>query len=286
MKVKNSTIRLMSFNILVDKRTDIPYSWEYRRKQIAALLSYYSPDIFCLQEALEHQKHYLAQCFPEYEAFGVGRTDGRLEGEQVPIFHRKNLFELKAQGYFWLSETPNIPGSIGLDAKCPRTVIWKQLQLKASEQQFIIANTHYDHIGKTANINSAGIIKHELSQVASDCSTIVCGDFNSAEDTPAYKEILSQGFKASASAKEAVCYGMPFTYHRFMMEQYKTDCARLQQEHDRVFRTIDHIFHRGEVSIHHYSILGDNQLGIYPSDHFPVLCDMSLNGKKCEALQD
>lgn len=276
MEERSTTIRLITFNILVDKRTDKPYSWEDRRNQIVDLIEYYNPDIFCLQEAKEHQKEYLAECFPEYEGFGVGRTDGKIAGEQVPIFHRKNMFELKSQGHFWLSETPHIAGSIGWDAKCPRTVIWKQLQHKDLKQAFIIANTHYDHKGATANKNSAKLIKQELSSINPSYTTLLCGDFNSSEQTPAYKELISYGFTDSATAKETVCYGMPFTYHRFLMDQYKTDLTRIQQEHDRVFRTIDHIFHLGEVKILRYGILGDNRLGIYPSDHFPVLCDINF----------
>lgn len=274
MEERKNTIRLMTFNILVDRKTDTPYSWEYRRKQIADLLRYYNPDIFCLQEALEHQKNYFGECFSEYECFGVGRNDGRIDGEQVLIFHRKNMFKLKTQGYFWLSETPHIAGSIGWDAKRPRTVVWKQLQYKDMEQPFIIANTHYDHKGKIANKNSAKILQQELSLIEPRCTTILCGDFNSSEETQAYKEILSCGFIDSSTAKEAVCYGMPFTYHRFLMDQYKTDLHQIQQENDRVFRTIDHVFHCGEIKVLRYGILGDNQLGIYPSDHFPVLCDI------------
>lgn len=276
MGERNNTIRLMTFNILVDRRTDKPYSWEYRRNQIVALLKYYNPDIFCLQEALEHQKDYLAKCFPQYECFGIGRNDGKIDGEQVPIFHRKNMFKLKAQGHFWLSETPHIAGSIGWDAKCPRTVIWKQLHHETMKQPFIIANTHYDHIGKIANKNSAKVLQHELSSIEPRGITLLCGDFNSSEQTPAYKEILSCGFTDSSTAKEVVCYGMPFTYHRFLMDQYKTDLFRIQQEHDRVFRTIDHVFHCGEIKILRYGILGDNRSGIYPSDHCPVLCDISF----------
>jgi len=276
MEERNNIIRLMSFNILVDKRTDTPYFWEYRRCQIAALLKYYNPDIFCLQEALEHQKEYLAEYFQEYEGFGVGRSDGKIDGEQVPIFHRKNMFKLKAQGHFWLSETPHIAGSIGWDAKCPRTVVWKQLQHEAMKQPFIIANTHYDHKGKIANKNSAKVLQQELSSIDSRCTKLLCGDFNSSEETTAYKEILSCGFSDSSKGKEVVCYGMPFTYHRFLMEQYKTDLLSIQQENERVFRTIDHVFHLGGIKVHRYSILGDNQLGMYPSDHFPVLCDISF----------
>jgi len=276
MEENNNTIRLMTFNILVDKHSKTTHSWEYRRQQIVSLLKYYNPDIFCIQEALEHQKAYLEEHFPEYACFGIGRNDGKLDGEQVPIFHRKDMFTLKDEGDFWLSETPHIEGSIGWDAKCPRTVVLKQLQHKASNHSFIIANTHYDHVGKMANANSAQVIHDELSSIKPSCATLLCGDFNSSEQSPAYEQILSNGFMDASIAEGSIFYGLPFTYHRFMMHQYPINILGLQKEHDRIFRAIDHIFYRGGIKILRYGILADNQLGVYPSDHLPVLCDFSF----------
>jgi endonuclease/exonuclease/phosphatase family metal-dependent hydrolase len=273
MEDKINIIRLMTFNILVDKRTDTPFSWESRRQQIVSLLKYYNPDIFCIQEALEHQKSYLLDHFPGYGCYGVGRNDGKLDGEQVPIFHRKDMFTLKGEGNFWLSEAPHIAGGIGWDAKRPRTLVWKMLQHKSSKHCFIIANTHYDNIGKIANSNSADLIHNELSSIVPNCTTLLCGDFNSPKYSPAYEKVLSSGFKDASISNGVISYGLPFTYHRFMMHQYATDLSPLQQEHDRIFRTIDHIFYRGGIKILQYGVLPDNQLGIYPSDHFPVLCD-------------
>lgn len=276
MNGRNNTVRLMTFNILVDRRTDVPYSWNNRRQQIVSLLKYYNPDIFCIQEALEHQKAYIADFFPEYSCFGIGRNDGKLDGEQVPIFHRKDMFTLKVEGHFWLSKTPHIAGSIGWDAKRPRAVIWKQLRYQDSNHSLIIANTHYDHIGKIANVNSAQVIHHELSSIEPSCATLLCGDFNSPEQSPAYKQILASGFLDASKAEETICYGLNFTYHRFLMHEYTTKLLPLQQEHDRIFRAIDHVFYCGGIKILRYGILADNQLGVYPSDHFPVLCDFTF----------
>ncbi|GKU27015.1 endonuclease/exonuclease/phosphatase family protein [Clostridium folliculivorans] len=269
-------LRLMTFNILVDRRTDEPYSWEYRREQILSILKYYNPDIFCIQEALENQKVYLEENLPEYSCFGIGRNDGNLSGEQVPIFHRKNMFDLEDQGCFWLSETPSIAGSIGYDAKCPRTVIWKQLKHKSSNNTFIIANTHYDHVGKAANSKSIHVIKEQLSLFNENIPVILCGDFNSSEQAPAYDEILSQGFIDASKTETTIYYSLPFTYHRFMMSEYKSNMESLQRQHDRIFRAIDHVFYHGSIEFTQYGVLPDNRSGVYPSDHFPVLCDFNL----------
>ncbi|MDT8717727.1 endonuclease/exonuclease/phosphatase family protein [Clostridium sp. 19966] len=274
--MKKRTIRLMTFNILVDKKKEAPYSWEGRREQIVKLLKYYNPDIFCIQEALEHQKIYLAEAFTEYSCFGVGRNDGKGSGEQVPIFYKKDIFTLENEGYFWLSETPEIAGSIGWDAKLPRTVVWKRLKHNLSKKSFLVANTHYDHVGKKANKNSANLIYDELTAKNCDEPIILCGDFNSAEDFSAYKELLACGFKDAYKERDIICYGLPFTYHKFLMDSYIKEAASLQQENDRVFRAIDHVFYIGQVKPMRYGILPDNEAGVYPSDHFPVLCDLAI----------
>ncbi|WP_058302449.1 endonuclease/exonuclease/phosphatase family protein [Gorillibacterium timonense] len=271
-------MRLLSFNILVDRRTDAPYSWECRKRQIVDLIKAHNPDLICIQEALEHQKLFLAEELPDYEGFGVGRNDGRADGEQVPIFHRKGMFRELDRGHFWLSETPHLAGSIGWDAKCPRTAVWKLLQHESMERPFVLANTHYDHVGITANRNSVSTLQQELSAKVPPCATLFCGDFNSSEQTPAYQEILSSGFLDSSRAEQVVCTGMPFSYHRFNMELYGTDAHRLMQENNRMFRTIDHLFYRGDVQVLRHGILGDNREGVYPSDHFPLLCDFRFTG--------
>jgi endonuclease/exonuclease/phosphatase family metal-dependent hydrolase len=187
------------------------------------------------------------------------------------------MFKLKAEGNFWLSETPNAEGSIGWDAKRPRTVVWKQLKYIASDKSFMIANTHYDNVGKIANTNSAHLICNELHSIDPNCTTILCGDFNSSEENLAYKQILLSGFIDASIAKDVICYGLPFTYHRFLMNKYTTDLSQLQEENDRVFRAIDHVFYSGKIKILNYGILPDNQAGVYPSDHLPVLCDFRMD---------
>lgn len=47
----------------------------------------------------------------KYDYYGCGRdVDGRDEFQ--PILWKRDIFNLKDQGCFWLSETPDVPGSI------------------------------------------------------------------------------------------------------------------------------------------------------------------------------
>jgi len=41
-------------------------------------------------------------------------------------------------------------------------------------------------------------------------------------------------------------------------------------------KIIDHIFFKGAVRVLRHAILGDSFAGIYPSDHFPKICDILI----------
>ena len=46
-----------------------------------------------------------------YEVLGVGRDDGQEKGEMTALYFKRERFQKLESGHFWLSETPDIPGS-------------------------------------------------------------------------------------------------------------------------------------------------------------------------------
>src|SRR3712207_7586469 len=53
----------------------------------------------------------LEERLPGYRWIGVGRMDGKDGGEFSPILYRSTCLEPIDHGTFWLSETPEEPGS-------------------------------------------------------------------------------------------------------------------------------------------------------------------------------
>lgn len=106
--------------------------WSVRLPLIISQINWEYPDILGLQEALDHQYLDLVQELTPlgYTGIGVGREDGKRQGEYAPIFWKENLFELVNHSYFWLSETPEIPGSVGWDAVRPTKKTFDQLLYK------------------------------------------------------------------------------------------------------------------------------------------------------------
>lgn len=129
--MKNSKLRVGSFNIRYDSKLDFGVkSWKFRRDKVVGLLKFHNLDLVGLQEVLKNQLEYLSGCLDEYDYVGVGREDGIDKGEFVPIFYKKDKLILEKWGTFWLSDTPEVKGSIGWDAVCVRITTWAKFKLK------------------------------------------------------------------------------------------------------------------------------------------------------------
>ena len=109
-------VKVMSYNIRYDNPGDGVNQWDKRKGKVFDLIKKYNPDIIGVQEALHHQLTDIQQNLPQYEFFGVGRDDGKQKGEHSAIFIRKKRFKILEQNTFWLSETPEVPGSKNWDA--------------------------------------------------------------------------------------------------------------------------------------------------------------------------
>lgn len=108
-------------------RTYGEVSWSTRRHFIADTILLHNPDVFIFQEVLHNQLQDLVYLLgDDYAYVGVGRNDGDQKGEAVPVFWRRDRLRLRSerQGgvgeegwtHFWLSETPDVVGSVGWDA--------------------------------------------------------------------------------------------------------------------------------------------------------------------------
>ena len=124
------SVNVMTFNIRLDTESDSLNAWPHRRAEVGRMLGYYAPDLLGMQEVLPQQMTALKEMLPQYTALGVGREDGKAEGEFSPIFFRTDRFELLRSGNFSLSPTPNEFGVKGWGAACNRICTWALLKDK------------------------------------------------------------------------------------------------------------------------------------------------------------
>ncbi len=120
----NLQLRVMSFNIRYGSADDGDNSWPKRREMVFHVIRDYEPDVLGLQEALKFQVDEIMETVEGYELIGVGREDGKSEGEYSCILYRKDRFDVSHEGTFWLSSRPTDPGSITWGNACTRICTW------------------------------------------------------------------------------------------------------------------------------------------------------------------
>lgn len=181
----------MSYNVRYGTAKDGEHHWDRRKDFLAKAIGDFAPDLLGTQETLGFQRDFLAERMPAYAMLSAGREDGREQGEMTAIFWRKDRFEKIDGGHFWLSETPAEVGSKDWDAALPRMASWVRLKDKANTGKPVLwINTHFDHLGKMARLESARLIGSQLGELGKDCSLVVTGDFNAAEGSDPYEALF------------------------------------------------------------------------------------------------
>ncbi|MBO7119092.1 MAG: endonuclease/exonuclease/phosphatase family protein [Bacteroidaceae bacterium] len=191
-KQETAKIRWGTFNIRLanDGDEQAGFGWSVRKDRVANYIKEKHIDVVGMQEVLHGQLEDLLERLPEFDYVGVGRTDGKTKGEYSPIFFLKDKFEVLEKGNFWLSETPDVPGSKGWDAALERIASYAKLCDKASGKVFMAVNTHFDHVGVTARRESAKLIMKKIREIVGNQPAVVTGDFNVTEDDEAYSTML------------------------------------------------------------------------------------------------
>ena len=181
-------LKVMSYNIRLGSAQDGTNSWALRYTATGKMLEDQKPDVFGVQEALEYQVRYIEEMCG-YESVGVGRENGKKEGEHMSIFWNKKTVSMLKWGTFWLSDTPEKP-SKGWDAECFRTATWALMKDKKTGKKFYFVNTHLDHKGTEAQKNGLKLIVDRIAEINPDgLPMVLTGDFNIEPKNPALKDL-------------------------------------------------------------------------------------------------
>lgn len=190
---KSADVRVMSFNIRFGTASDGDNHWEKRKQFLIETIKAFDPDLLGTQETLGFQRDYLAANLQGYDVLGAGREDGREKGEMAALFFKRARFEKIDGSHFWLSLTPDQPGSKSWDSALPRMVTWVKLRdrRQANAKPILFFNTHFDHRGVEARLESARLLRRRVTELGSECRVIVMGDFNTGEGSEPYKTLFA-----------------------------------------------------------------------------------------------
>jgi len=262
---KQHELTVMTFNIRFDNPADGINRWDARIPLFTEYMDSVAPDIAGMQEVLHNQIIDILDMMPGYAYTGTGRDDGKTGGEYSPIYYREDRFTLEDHSQFWLSETPEVPGSRSWDAAITRIVSWAALRDRKSGEIIYVFNTHFDHRGVQARLNSIELMSEKINEIAGDYPVVVLGDFNIRKGSDDY-DFMVDNFAGNNGLTNAEYISQnPVVNADATFNGFRTDIEP---------RVIDFIFTDKNFEVNWYRVDKVMENRIFISDHWPVVAEI------------
>ncbi len=297
-----TSVRVGTYNIRLQRGdTGTPNDWDARKADMVDLIRRLDMDVFGLQEVCPGQADYLTKSLPQYVMSGVHREDGKRKGEASPVFYRKDRFDAVKSGTFWLSETPDVPGSKSWQTACPRVCSWILLKDRRTGKAFCFANTHADHVSKLARKEGMLLITRRMREFAPPGTPVVFTGDHNCRETEEAAAAVSKFLKNAMYLSETPPAGpwRTLTCWKWRDREYPAADVLKLPPHVRNARKgspdadkatngghewkdfgmrIDYIYVSDGVKVKSYCTRADARPGthLYPSDHFPVVAEIKL----------
>lgn len=258
----------MTFNIRYNTERDSLNAWRYRKDNVASQVLFHDVHLLGVQEALHDQMVDLKTRLPKFTYIGVGRDDGKEKGEYSAIFYDTVRLQVLEWKTFWLSLTPEVPGSKGWDAAITRLVTWAKFRDRKTKKTFFAFNTHFDHMGKVARRESAKLLLQKVESIAGKTPSIITGDFNAKPDDEPIRVITDDAnplqLTDSKDISQTPHYGPTSTFNSFGPKETGD-------------QPIDYIFLKGNGwKVKKHAALSQTWGGRFASDHFAVIAVVQL----------
>jgi endonuclease/exonuclease/phosphatase family metal-dependent hydrolase len=251
-------MKIVTFNLRFDTPNDGEFAFSYRKEEVIRRIQMEKPDIVGFQEMRDEMQVYMEDHMPGYYWVGHGRT-AELGGEYCPIAFRKDKFKMRAFECFWLSDTPNVPGSrFAVQGSHPRVCNVITLYSIEDKKSFRVWNLHLDNATMEGRRDGLKVVVEKSLAVnaVEKLPNFIIGDFNAE---PGWEEM-----KAIESVSEYtdVTAHILHTFHDY----YRNE--RLEK--------IDYIYIDEKIKAISCNIWDTEEGHICLSDHFPIelVCEL------------
>lgn len=261
-------LKVMTVNLRYGTANDGPQAWENRRHIMIEMLREYHPDIFGVQEGLRFQLDEIIEGLPGYACFGEGR-DGIDVSEHVAIFYNVNSIYCIEGHTFWLSETPEVPGSKSWESSLSRLATWGRFQVKSTGVPFYFYNTHFDHRSENARSESAQLVWSRLREKQD--ITFLTGDFNCTEESFAYQYLTGKTKNDKGQAGDFIDAWHAAEVQKNPVSTYHGYRGPMEEN-----TRIDWILMRPALRVLEAGTVIYQRDGLYASDHFPVYAEVEM----------
>jgi len=262
-------MNIVTYNIRYANKHDGLNDWFHRSSGICKQIQNYDADFIGLQEALFFQiKSVEKSLGSKYKYIGIGRDFGDTIGEHCPLFYRADIYQnldSNSKTTFWLSETENIP-SKSWDAALPRIATGGMFKSLKTNKLVFVLNTHFDHVGNDARINSMYLIYKRIKPyLDSGIAVVLLGDFN----LPPYSAPIDWISTKLTDCRKSI-------YAQVKMEDIKHTFNGFKETPNGPI--IDYIFTSNNLRTFFYEV-DQSQRGkdLFYSDHFPVIVKLKLD---------
>lgn len=252
---ENTTV--MGYNLRCIAPEDLgKKSWFYRAGLVLEDIRTQKPGILGFQEATWVHYNFLVKTLPQYDSVITYRDDFVLS-EGCPIFYHRDLYTLKDKGSFWLSETPEVM-SKDWGSACYRICSYVILTDKATGRDFVVFNTHLDHVSDEARIKGMEVVLDKIAGFGG-LPAIVMGDLN-AEEGSATIDAATEHFRDAR-------YAAPETEDSYTYQNWGNM--------EKAVR-IDYFMISDGIAPIRYDVLTDTHDGVYSSDHCPIVLTFTI----------
>ena len=256
------TLGVMTYNLRYANH-NAGEDWNVRRPLVAECIRRVAPDVIGTQEGLYRQLQDLGEDLPEFDWIGLGRQGGSHD-EFTAVFYRTARLEPLEFDYFWLSDTPEVIGSMTWGNRYRRMVTWVRFRDRRTRREFYLWNTHFDHEVQEARMKSAALIRERITGLEPGVPVLLIGDFNAdAETNDVHARLVGDGFLQDA---------WPLASRRSGGEKGTFNGFGTFPGLGR----IDWILMRGAVTVDEAEVVEFSRDGQFPSDHFPVVARVEL----------
>lgn len=245
--------------------------WDLRRDGLISTILNQKPLVLGTQEGLRDQLEFMRENLPGYDYLGQGRdADGG--GESAAIFFDTNRISVLVSGDFWLSPTPDAPGSKMPDEDLPRITTWMRTQIEGYDRPVQFINTHLTYVEERIPAQMQ-VLENRIAQHNDpDVETILTGDFNIGRHREAIEPLRALGFVDAWSFAEKVS-GPVFTFAEW--QPWSDEDASTVSEENRIdwilYRPADGASMPTDMEIATLNTHVDVGDVPAPSDHFPVI---------------
>ena len=283
-----TTFNLATFNVRFATTADKgELSWERRVPRMAEVVRRHDFDVFGIQEGSSNIVAGLLRELPDFVYAGQV-TSPTAEG--VGVFYRRDRFRLVEKDFFWLSETPDVPGSRPKNPKWSKYVKWNRdatsllLEDVTTGRRFRYVNTHLNHKGpREIKVFELDVVFRRVIDAAlgrGEC-VVLTGDMNAKfpdADTPEALRALSDEAVRQLAPTNPIARVMGPLRDAFLVSETPPEGPfhTFTGWKDAPVARIDYVFVSPGVKVRRYAVLDDRIDGQLPSDHHPVMVSLEL----------